>query len=82
MEQYRAALMRRMQGAIPGQDPQQTLGGPPMQEEGGLGEGGALGQLGAPPGQMEGEGDDIGSIVKNLMQSRFSRRVIGRGPGQ
>lgn len=78
MEQYREALLRRMQGAIPGQAP----GGPSPLPGAGLGEGGVPGELGAPPDQLEGGEQDIGSIVKDLMKSRFSRRVIGRGPGQ
>lgn len=78
MEQYREALIRRMQGGIPSAP--QAPGGPPPGI--GLGEGGVPGELGAPPGQAGGEGQDIGSIVKDLMQSRFSRRVLGRGSGQ
>ncbi len=80
MDQYRQALMRRMQGAVPGQAPQQ---GPMIGAQGAeVGEGGAPAGIGAPPDQMGDEGQDIGSIVKDLMKSRFSRRVIGRGPGQ
>ncbi len=78
MDQYRNALLRRMQGAIPGQAPQMP-GGNGVDAEGGLEQGGAM----APEmDEMPTEGPpDIQSIIQGLTKSRFSRRVLGRGNG-
>lgn len=83
---YQNALLRRMQaqvpqGGAPGvAPPQQGAPGAPPQPQG-IGPGGVPGMLGGAPGQ-QGEGGDINDIIRGLMATRFSRRVLGRGNGR
>jgi len=102
MDQYRNALLRRMQGggqglmpppemgapnAQPTQPPQGGMqapmpGGGPSISSPGIGQDGVPGMMGSAPGQ-EAEGDpDVGDIIKQLMGTRFSRRVLGGGSGR
>lgn len=75
-QQYRGALLRRMQNTAPNgaMPPSMPPGNPQMQ----------LPQSGAGP-QVPTAGDgappDAASIIQNLMGSRMRRRVLGGGPG-
>lgn len=88
MDMYRNAMLRRMQNPAPGGQPPSMeqmmpgVGSPPPAL--GSGPGGEAPQQGLPPGlpqQSQQQGGDINDIIKQLMATRISRRVLGRGSG-
>lgn len=74
MSDYRNALLRRMQMQGPGGVPMQPGAPPQMASPGGMP---GMGASPASP-QMQGGPEGVAGLLQNLLQTRNSRRVLGR----